>query len=92
MKVFGIMQIWGALPRFQRLFQILMHVDSFLQTGFLRTLNLLFDQKTPTSICFKICGRIFQTLGWVLEASRMILCHSMAFAAQLTIRNLLFFM
>lgn len=36
---------------------------SSLQTKFSRTFNLLFDQKTRPSICFKTCGRIFQALG-----------------------------
>ena len=39
-----------------------MYVDCVLQTRFLKILNLQFDKKTQSSICFETRSRDFQTL------------------------------
>lgn len=71
-------QICEALLRFQRFYQILMHVDSISQTRFSRTLNLLFDRKTESQLFVsKDATESFKTwLRFRLEAFWIILCHS----------------
>ena len=39
-----------------------MYKGCFLQTRFLKILNVFVDQKTRLSICFKTRGRAFETL------------------------------